>query len=526
MYALQGFRARVMRGKSTDLPIRTQFALAIGDIIGELSRRITGGGGSVVGGRVAMLIDTQALARATCDKPVILVTGTNGKTTTTAFIASILKSNGQGIVAVNQTGSNMPAGIVTAVASTLNFERAVFEVDERYLPELIVSTQASVVVLLNLSRDQLDRSSEVRMLSQRWHRAFESNGESESASASASESASAMTIVANCDDPLVVWGAISASRVVWVSVGLGWKLDAVGCPACGGRISFEQDHVEMVKSNPGEASESGDGLYNANHRYYWSCTCGFSRPTPSSWLEIDSNGYSWLITTDKSRHQLQLKIPGEFNVGNALMALSATECVGIDSSEALRAIESVREVVGRFSIKIVSGVRTRLLLAKNPAGWLEMIKLQMTNNRPVVVAINSRIADGKDPSWLWDVPFELLSNRTIIASGERCRDLSVRLHYANIEHQVVPDTKDAIRAALENSKRTQVQQLAASNPTDLPQRKTYLYPGALPDTSRIDYVDIQKAYPRASYDQRTDCDQHDVEFIGNYTAFNDLLRHL
>lgn len=551
MYGVKKIRTRVERSKAVGLCLsrRTQFALRVGDGVGKLSRRVIGGGGSVIGGRVAMLIDTQALNKATRGKPIALITGTNGKTTTTAFLASILKSSGTSRVAVNATGSNMPAGILTAVATNLNFDQGVFEVDERYLPELIAKTTASVVVLLNLSRDQLDRSSEVRMLSERWHRALDSESVGVSGQKGKAAHDSAMTVIANSDDPLVVWGAIKARDVIWVSAGLAWRLDAVGCPACEGTITFNQDRLELQDFPLGLKGEIEQGLDDENHRYDWSCSCGFRRPTPSAWIDKDSSGSYWLMETDKTRSQIKLEIPGEFNVGNALMALTAAKSLGVSGSDAINAVESIREVVGRFSIKTVSGVRTRLLLAKNPSGWSEMVKLQLNSHRPLVIAINSRIADGRDPSWLWDVPFEMLSNRTIVASGDRCRDLSVRLHYANLEHQVVRDSMDAIRAAFatrpECAASSEVNPIRDSrNPTRDSRSTTIegnissteannyfahsspaIHSSPLLDNSMIDPLDSSGLHQSTNQHQSTNCDQWDVEFIGNYTAFNDLLKY-
>ena len=107
----------------------------------------------------------------------------------------------------------------------------------------------------------------------------------------------------------------------------------------------------------------------------------------------------------------------------------------------------VDEVAGRFTTRLVGGVRTRLMLAKNPAGWSELLDLVGKDDGPIVISINSRTADGADPSWLWDVPFERLSPRVVVATGDRCRDLSVRLHYAGVPHVMEDDPVTAVRRA-------------------------------------------------------------------------------
>jgi UDP-N-acetylmuramyl tripeptide synthase len=129
------------------------------------------------------------------------------------------------------------------------------------------------------------------------------------------------------------------------------------------------------------------------------------------------------------------------------MAAAAVVALGQDPAWAVQAMARVGTVAGRYERVTVDGVRVRLLLAKNPAGWAEALDLIRPAPVPVVVGINARVADGHDPSWLWDVPFERLRGRTVVATGERGRDLAVRLHYAGVSHTYVEDYRDAVRAA-------------------------------------------------------------------------------
>jgi UDP-N-acetylmuramyl tripeptide synthase len=361
-----------------------------------------------------------------------VVSGTNGKTTTTRLLAAALEEAGTSVV-TNATGSNMPAGHVAALAGAPAGATAVLEVDEGYVPAVVCSLDPDVIVLLNLSRDQLDRSNEVRMVATRWHEVL---GEAKG------------TVVANADDPLVVFGARSAASVVWVAGGMRWRSDAAGCPSCGGRISF------------GERS--------------WSCDCGFSRPTPDVGIEEDADRPTEAVFADGRHIPVVLLIPGSFNHRNAVLAAAAAEVLGVPADRALHGMGKIEGVAGRFSLQDVAGVPTRLLLAKNPAGWEELLLLVAPGTSPVVVAINARIADGRDPSWLWDVDFERLAGRPVVATGERSADLSVRLHYADVAHQRVADPVEAVALA-----------------------------------SRL----------RAGGG-----DAEPVQFIGNYTAFHDLLR--
>ena len=151
------------------------------------------------------------------------------------------------------------------------------------------------------------------------------------------------------------------------------------------------------------------------------------------------------VWADGRSEQIRLLLPGRFNHSNALMAAVAAETMGIAAADGLAAMADVDEVAGRFTTRLVGGVRTRLMLAKNPAGWSELLDLVGKDDGPIVISINARTADGADPSWLWDVPFERLSPRVVVATGDRCRDLSVRLHYAGVPHVMEDDPVAAVR---------------------------------------------------------------------------------
>ena len=278
------------------------------------------------------------------------------------------------------------------------------EVDEGLLPKAVAGLHPSVVLLLNLSRDQLDRIGEVRIHAQRWRAAL--------------EGAPSTAVVANSDDPLVVWAAGLARQVTWVGTGQRWRLDAYSCPNCGERIEW------------------GDGGA-------WACSnCTLVRPQPH--LSLDGGD---VVLADGRRLQLELQLPGWPNRANAAMAAASAEVLGVDAAAGLAAIGTVNHVAGRYQVVSVGGARVRLLLAKNPAGWAEALDLLRPAPTPVVVGINARIQDGRDPSWLWDVPFERLRGRLVIATGDRGRDLAVRLRYADVEHRFVEGYTEAIRAA-------------------------------------------------------------------------------
>jgi UDP-N-acetylmuramyl tripeptide synthase len=361
------------------------------------SRRIHFGTGSVIGGRIALEIDPHLLSELTSSREVVVVSATNGKTTTTKLLSSALSADRP--IVSNWLGANMTPGIVAALASANATDTAVLEVDERWVDEVLAATNARTVVLLNLSRDQLDRTQEVRKLAEQWRRALTTTPP--------------RTVIANADDPLVVWAALAAPHVIWVATGQEWTADAAGCPACSGRIDFVDNE--------------------------WECSnCDLRRPL------IDVVVDEQAITVSGHSFTSTLALPGRVNRVNAAFALAAAQAMGASLPNAFDALDDVREVAGRYRIASLNGTAIRLLLAKNPAGWHEALELLEGPSTPLVVAINARIADGHDPSWLWDVDYERVGDRLVIAIGERRRDLAVRLRYGNINHVVADTLEDAL----------------------------------------------------------------------------------
>jgi UDP-N-acetylmuramyl tripeptide synthase len=144
---------------------------------------------------------------------------------------------------------------------------------------------------------------------------------------------------------------------------------------------------------------------------------------------------------------LDLALPGRVNAANAAMVVATAAAMGADPAEAARALSTVTEVAGRYKQARITGQTVRMLLAKNPAGWQEAIDMLGPAPRPVVASINARIADGRDPSWLWDVPFERLRGRFVVALGERRHDLAVRLRYAEVDHAVAGSLTEGVTSA-------------------------------------------------------------------------------
>lgn len=383
-------------------PLRTRLAISAGKLAAATSRLAGRGEGMIIGGKVALKISPHALEHLSQGRVAALVSATNGKTSTTRLLATALSQGGP--VASPTTGANMTEGAVWALATGEPGAQAVLEVDEAYLPRIVKETQPKVVLLGNLSRDQLDRMSEVAMLARKWRKMIEQNPE--------------VLIIANADDPMIVFAAEKAKNIVWVAAGQAWTADSSVCPECGTLLTRDE------KS--------------------WSCSgCGRSRPTPDwvfEWTASAGTHQATAVSPQGKKYDLsKLDLPGRFNASNATMALAACSVLKVDLDKAVKLMSSVAAVSGRYAIVKSGALKVRLLLAKNPAGWSELLDIMPPAPTPVIIMINSNHADGRDPSWLWDVPFERLVGRTVIASGNRRRDLAVRLLHAGVEALVVED---------------------------------------------------------------------------------------
>ncbi|GAA0985250.1 MurT ligase domain-containing protein [Acrocarpospora macrocephala] len=368
----------------SQLPLRAQLASALGRTAATLSRATGRGDGSVIGGRVGLLLEPDLLRKLAADRRLALVSATNGKTTTTRLITAALRELGD--VASNAFGANMPAGHVSALSSNKAAPYAVLEVDEKYLPEVLDTTEAGVVVLMNLSRDQMDRAAEIWLLAQKWRRALDGKP---------------AHVIANCDDPLVTWGASTAARVTWVAGGQRWREDSWCCPECGGPLD----------------RKAAD----------WACReCTFHRPEPN-WVLDDED----VIDPRGERWRLNLKLPGLANRSNAAIALATAEAFGLAPHQALPRLREVTSVAGRYTTVERDGRSLRLLLAKNPAGWLEAFDVSSAA-RPIILSVNAQGPDGRDTSWLWDVDYRILNGRPVQVTGERRLDLALRLDVAEV----------------------------------------------------------------------------------------------
>jgi lipid II isoglutaminyl synthase (glutamine-hydrolysing) len=391
-----------LSSRRSGLPLRARLATTVGGAAGRASRLAGRGDGSVIGGIIGLRLEPDLLSLLADGRQVVLVTGTNGKTTTTRLITTALGTLGQQ-VASNAFGANMEAGLVSALARAPDATMAVLEVDEKYMPAMLKATRARVVTLLNLSRDQMDRAAEIWLLARRWRAAL--------------AEAPGCRVIANADDPLVAWAAGQARQVTWVAAGQRWHDDSWCCPQCGSHLRRDGEH--------------------------WYCgECSNRRP-PVRWVLAGDE----VIDPSGRASPVDLDLPGRANKSNAVVALAVADVFGVSVPQAMPALRQVRSVAGRYMKVDRRGCALRLLLAKNPAGWLEALDILVPPPVPVLLAVNAQVPDGKDTSWLWDVDYRRLRGRPVLVTGERRIDLAVRLEADEVAFRIVGSVDEAVDVA-------------------------------------------------------------------------------
>ncbi|TSE00635.1 Mur ligase family protein [Skermania sp. ID1734] len=388
------------RRKRSPITGRGRVALRAARAASWASRKAGRGNGSMIGGLIALKIDKSIMSQLGSTRRTVVVTGTNGKSTTTRMTAAALATLDE--VATQADGANMDAGIVAALTANQHAPLAALEVDELHVPHVCDAVNPAAVVLLNLSRDQLDRVGEINMIERRLREGLARHPEA--------------VVIANCDDVLMSSAAYDAPNVVWVAAGSGWAIDATSCPRSGEPIAWEGEHWRSTGTD-------------------------FARPTPDWWLDEEN-----LYGPGGIKLPLRLALPGKANRGNAAQAVAAAVALGADPAAAVQAASTVREVAGRYSTVQLGQRSVRMLLAKNPAGWQEALSMIDSSADGLVIAVNGQVPDGEDLSWLWDVRFEHFEGIQVVAAGERATDLGVRLTYAGVEHTTIADPLRAIES--------------------------------------------------------------------------------
>jgi UDP-N-acetylmuramyl tripeptide synthase len=389
--------------------------------IGAASRASGRGGGTTLPGRVLLRLEPDAIARlgSALDRGTTIVSATNGKTTTAGMIAAILEADGRRPVH-NRAGSNMTWGVATALLEQRGHE-GLFEVDEAWLPRVVEQLDPATIVLGNLFRDQLDRYGEMEALADEWAKTVAAR-------------AGRTALILNADDPLIAdLGRDEEERpregVVYFGIEddsqalpeLQHAFDAKHCRRCGHPYAYERAFVGHL------------GHYSCPH-------CGAERPRPevaATAIELRGmEGSRTTVRTPAGEIQLDLPLPGLYNVYNALAAVATGLRLGVAPERIAAALGEMRAAFGRVETIDVAGKPVSILLIKNPAGANEVLRtlrLEAGEDRvDLWIGLNDRIADGRDVSWVWDADFELLAGRVrrVVCAGTRAPEMALRLKYA------------------------------------------------------------------------------------------------
>ena len=420
--------------------------LALSRAIGAASRRSGRGGGTTLPGRVLLRLEPEAIARlgAGLTRSTTIVSATNGKTTTAGMIAGILAADGRHPIH-NRAGSNMTWGVATALLEQRG-EEGLFEVDEAWLPRVTEQLDPSLIVLGNLFRDQLDRYGEMEALADEWAKTVAARTGS-------------TRFVLNADDPLIAdlgrdpegarrdgvlyFGIEDASQAL---PELQHAFDAKHCRRCGHPYTYARAFV--------------------GHLGHYSCpNCGAERPAPEvAATEIELRGMDGSrsrVRTPEGEIELDLPLPGLYNVYNALAAVAAGLRLGVAPERIAAALSEMRAAFGRVETIPVAGTPVSILLIKNPAGANEVLRTLQLESRDggeidLWIALNDRIADGRDVSWIWDADFELLAGavRRVVCAGTRAPEMALRLKYAGWDEgriEVVPEIGASLDAAVDGA---------------------------------------------------------------------------
>ena len=428
---------------------RLSTAILIARAAQAASRTLKRGGGTTYPGVVARRVDPKVLAKLSLrlSRGSVGITGTNGKTTTTRMVSDILRSAGVR-VANNSTGANLVTGVTATLVSDSSLfgkpssEMGLFEVDEASVPKVAAEVDLSLLAVLNLFRDQLDRYGELAYTAKVIASAFP-------------DLPADGTVILNADDPLVASLGRGAKRPIFFGVEdpaldtgtLQHIADSKDCPICGTALLY-------------------DAVYFGHVGVYRCPNCSFARPEPSykaTQVRMDGpEGTNFLLTTPEGDHEARIGLPGLYNVYNALAAAAVAGEAEVGVETIVRGLEEFGGAFGRVERVRARDKEVFLLLIKNPVGFNEILRTFVaspadaagaTHARHVLIAINDNHADGRDVSWLWDVDFEMLAGKAgtrFSVSGIRAEDMAVRLKYAELPvGAVISDRKEALLSALE-----------------------------------------------------------------------------
>lgn len=394
------------------------------------------GSGTTLPGLLAEFVDSDIIKKISkrFEYGVVVVTGTNGKTTAAKMLTEILVESGFTVLN-NPSGSNLTRGIASSLIHSvnvfgtgLNADIAVFEVDEATMPEAMTKLWPKLTVVTNLFRDQLDRYGELdktAMIVGGSLRGFAD-----------------MITLLNADDPLVAdlkkyaEGPVKFFGVEAEGIGTESKaaMDSKDCLGCGNELTYKTRYF--------------------GHLGIWKCEkCGQARPRPeyvATDVTVSPKSSSFTLITPEEKTKIELGVTGLYNIYNALAAGAAAELCGSGGPATSHALRNFSAAFGRMEILKIKEKEVMLLLIKNPTGANQALSAIYTEEKPknILIALNDNFADGTDVSWIWDIDFEYfdLSKTRFIASGIRAEDIALRLKYAGVEAKNIVIEKDVVRA--------------------------------------------------------------------------------
>jgi UDP-N-acetylmuramyl tripeptide synthase len=416
--------------------MRVMLAILIGKILIKLSR-LAGKQGTDFPGRIAKIVCPELLEKlaANVQEEIYIVTGTNGKTTTSNMIAAILREKGYTLVH-NTAGANMLSGIITAFiqASDLKgqkkFDYGLLEVDEAYVPLLIKQTRPRVVVITNFFRDQLDRYGELDHTINLIKDGVRNTD---------------IELVLNGDDPLISHFHNDTGLHCWYYGFEDTIYDTFEsmesregryCVFCGNELEYERYHYAQLGKFRCHNCHNQNPHFNFTGR------------------NLKMNPFIEMHINDLP---VQSPYQGFYNAYNILAAVSVARLVGIQDDVIQRAIAGYKPRAGRMENFIINGKRTVLILVKNPTGLNQTLSTLLYDNQSknLFFALNDNAADGRDISWIWDAEVEMLSQaeagiKYVVCSGLRSGDIAVRIKYSGIEASIINiknDLKEGIQMA-------------------------------------------------------------------------------
>jgi UDP-N-acetylmuramyl tripeptide synthase len=415
--------------------MRLAAGVAAAKAVGTLARTAGRGGGTSLPGKVLTRVEPHAIGRlaSRLDRGSVVISATNGKTTTAAMVASILERTGARLVH-NRAGANMAGGIASALAAAsrrggreLTGDFGLFEVDEFWLGAVAEELEPRAMLLGNLFRDQLDRYGELETIADRW---------------AAVVARSPAQLVLNADDPLIADLGRKSSPTYF-----GVDDDSLALP----ELQHASDSKHCRRCGHAYVYTA---VYLAHLGHYRCPNCGQRRPQPDVVAtDVELRGIRSAAFTLRDR-RIELPLPGLYNVYNALGAAALTLSLGVPLADVIGGLESVAPAFGRAET-LDLGRPTSILLVKNPAGANEVLRTLALEGGELDLlgVLNDRTADGRDVSWVWDADWELLVPhvRRMTCAGTRAAELALRMKYAGLDTRrlaVVDELEPALDAAL------------------------------------------------------------------------------